>query len=972
MSQQLFIERGHIAGPVDFTKFTYSFDPIEMRKNEPSIFSFSLAKVDSVPGWFVPSRGDYVRFVDTRWEPRYSCIEPGLLFSGYVTGPPIYKFLGKGSDGRQCWGYEVRCSSEDYLINSKRVPTRTFVNKTRGFILKSLLEEMFAGADTFPFDLTNMLDGGTERIFTTDPSKYWTQLAAEFAESDGYVYVVMNRCVLYVPTQSAPRQGDKSEVIVIDETDPRFNPDEVEINQVESAIVNDLTVTGEDEPTTVAFEQFVSDGYQPHHDLTYKAYGIEESDLIVDDFADEIDTQVWEEKDDPAQNYIQPFEGSLNIIGGPGFPASPSTEPGAYLRSRKGIELTGAITFRDGEIFFAPGSTGDGIIGGLYTDTTCKEEDLWCGWAIDLDSNIIGVTAPNGPQYLVGITPLAINQTYHYILRRTIIVDRFTPLAAPIADRLTHVRYDSVLFSANAKITWEVDEINPTNPANVITTRKTLGTMYLPAPEFVLYAAVVPYTCHFVMNFVAVTRPQQAQVEIDKTPTVNGSNVWTVGKESIQVGSFLDGGRCAIVDAGSVSRLAWYATPKTASASADASAEVTTIPPRGTVVSIRYYRNDISKARLQNKASIRSERAKFKDDGIRQLILTKDDVSPSPRTSEECLFIARAALADRLRPRYEGRYKFITKEDDNTNLIYMVLPGDKIQCTLDSPDGELVEVLDVTNVTVNLEGKKTYLIQLEFGPVNRFDAARRELIRRRHSSLQDIVVPEIDVFDANALDVEGFDPVPDPLPPQVNTIGPDYIQVQFGDGSALQTGITGYEVRLSDSGWGKGGEVALFQTFSHNFTRDRRQVAYYFKAYRDDVDGRHYSARSALVRHVYPLKNTIQITGVTTSWVAQSGVTVTGGGKFIFEIPIPSNPDWAQVKVTALSTVIYKGDGLNHTIKAEHVQAFLSNGKIRLEVINITNIAANNSLAAIFLPINVLNEEADVAYQTTFSATRLP
>ena len=45
MSQTLYLERGHIAGAVDFTKYVFEFGPIRMRKNEPTLFDFSVAEL---------------------------------------------------------------------------------------------------------------------------------------------------------------------------------------------------------------------------------------------------------------------------------------------------------------------------------------------------------------------------------------------------------------------------------------------------------------------------------------------------------------------------------------------------------------------------------------------------------------------------------------------------------------------------------------------------------------------------------------------------------------------------------------------------------------------------------------------------------------------------------------------------------------------------------------------------------------
>lgn len=948
MAQAIYLERGAHPGPVDFTKFVYSIGSISMRKNEPTLFDFSVAHVSDVTGWFAPGRGDYVQVWDDRFENRNGPTSAGLLFTGYVTNDPEYEFLGTANH-TQVFGYKLSATSEDYLINSKRVPNRTFINKTRGYILRELLNDMFGGSSPIPFDLTNILDGGTERIFQTDPARYWTEVAADFGRSDGYVYYVLDRKVYYVPEMKTPAQGSVTSTITISAEDPRFSPDNLSIKRRDESIVNDLTIIGDQEATTTCVEQFVSDGYQPAFDLTYIPYGLEQSSILVDDMTNnDIDDTVWEELDQPA-NYIQPFNGSLNIVGGPG------NDTGlAYLRSRKGIELSGTIALRDGEIFFPPSPTGTGFIGGLYTSEDCRQSHLWSGWFINLTSLIIQPWGPSGGHGTFGINP-----NWHYVLRRTVTVDRFADLSFKVFDADTGYQYSTSTAPLSAKVSYSVEVIDyTTDPSNVTKTTHDLGTFTYTSPDYVLYAAIVPYSCHLAMNYVSVTKPQQFAVELG-TATQDASNVWTLNKSAIKVGNAIDGGRCTIEVDGDRSKLAWYATNLTSRALGASPSDATTIPPRGTIVSVRYARSDYSRARLQSSVSIASEKARFKDDGIRQMTLTGDDIKPLPRTSEECLFLARALLADRNKTRYEGSYSFITKADDETELRLMILPGDKLECTIDTPEGQINEILDVTNVTISLVGEDTYQISLDFGPVNRFDQAQRELLRRRNSSLEEVVIQQTTIYTAEAMNANGYVPVPDLPPPTVNTVGPDYITVTFG--SSLPAGVDGVEIRLSDSGWGQPGYVVRMTDSSRGLNRLSREVRYFFRAYRINADSSlTFSQRSSMMRHVYPLRNKIQITGITGNWSATGNV-------FKFFIPMPSDPDWAKISVRSGGTLIYEGDGVDHSVRLDYVTAMISSGRIELD---IEDLLGQPSYTIGVLPYNVLGLDADNTFQVNYTVSK--
>ena len=987
--QNLYIERASVPGRVDFTKCVFEFGAVEMRKNEPSVFSFSLAQIDG-QAWFKPSRGDYVRLEDTRFEARNYPIGHGLVFSGYISSDPQFEYLGS-RNGEQHWGYVVKCTSEDYLLNLKPLPRKIFVNKTRGYILRTLLDEMFAGNP--PFSTSGILDGGIERIFTTDPSRHWTELAEEFGASDGYVYRVIDRSVMYVPQMTEPAQGSPAHVLAIDPSDPRFTPSALQISQVEVPVVNDLTVVGEDEPTTACFEQFVSDGYQPSHDLAYVPHGVEGSDLIEDDLSSELDEDVWEISD--PDGYFEIFDGSLNVTGGPAPLGSPGYDQGStYIRARKAIEIAGTLVLRDGEIFFPPDAQGSAIIGGLYFDEEMVNGNLFCGWLLDVNESF-GWMPQFVPAFSIGgvlqIHPasVSIETNKHYILRRTITCDRFSSTHAPIVNPETGYRYDIDPGPVKATVSWDVDIIHMEDAPNVWTQRVSLGTTVLDAPLFALYSPVVSHSIHMAMNHVSVRKPQQVLVEVDPDPALD-AGTWTLGKTPLIVGSNIDGGRCVVSVNDNEAKLDWYAVPGTVSAVANARGpylatvtgsgpsapsdpderprDVTTIPPAGSVVSVKYFKNEAAKARIQNAASILLEASKFGDDGIRQRTLTSEDVSPTPRTSEECLFIARAYLDDYLDARYQGTYNFVTNETDDTLLTRMVLPGDRLSCILQAADGsEIVETLDVTNVTMNILGKGAYGVSVQFGPVNKFDAAKRELIRRRSSSLEEAVIPKAEEsYEADVLKNEGFNPVPDPVPPDVTTIDADGIVVTFG--SSLQEGITGYECRVLDSGWGEGGEVAFFQSNQIELLRDRRQVRYFFRSYRDTGGVREYSARSAMVRHTFPLEDDIEVTDITSDW--------STAGIFKFFIPIPTIPDWGRIKVTTGpeapfdAEVLYDGDGVNHVSKQDRVTAFLSEGKIQLEVINgAHNYEPVDSLTIVVTPINILGRESALKTEHTLVGT---
>jgi hypothetical protein len=273
MAQKLYVDNRDGFGERDFSLYLMDVGRFfSHTKNEPQIFDFAVTNTNDGGDWVVPRRGAFVRFVDDRWERRHAAISDGVLYTGYITEEPDPKFLG--TNNGKVWAYEIKTISEEFLANSKRIPPVTYVNKTRGFILKDLLERMFIDSPTSPYNLTGIHDGGVEQLFQTDTSQTWSELAEAFAESDGYSYWVLDSFVFYGPEAMVTASSDPLYYLAIDEDDPRYTPSGLDIKRVARDIVNDITVLGLDEPTDIVREHFVSDGYQGFHNLAFDPYGI--------------------------------------------------------------------------------------------------------------------------------------------------------------------------------------------------------------------------------------------------------------------------------------------------------------------------------------------------------------------------------------------------------------------------------------------------------------------------------------------------------------------------------------------------------------------------------------------------------------------------------------------------------------------------------------------------------------------------
>jgi hypothetical protein len=542
MAQYLYLDNRDGWGLRDFSKFIEDPDGfVQHEMNLPQVFNFRVARLPELANWVAPRRGAFVKFVDTTWDRRHRLTTDGVLFTGYVTEEPEPTVMGEAPDGSVQWGYDLTCTSEEYLANIHRLPPVTYVNKTRGFILSDLIRRMFP--DQVPYDLSGVSDGGLEMLYEVDTDKKWSDVAADFAKADGFACWVLESLLYYGPQDEVNSTGDPLYNLTIDEDDPRWVPYVATVRRVSKDIVNDVTVFGEDEPADVVTEKFVSDGYQGFHNLAFEPFGLEENKIIDDDLTGSLDSGTWEVED--PSNFIQPFDGALNIVGGEGLGTFTT-----FLRAVKPIELAGVIECRDGEIYFNP-STAAGVayLGGLHTSDTVSTANMFAGWYM----NLFTTTSEWGllqPVFNGAIQPQVywFKKSRHYILRKFLHIKR--PYGQGQAYSTSNWFSASITnnFYPYSTVSWQVEEINNDDEENVTSaTREVLAMLTDQSPEpFALYTPLISQDAHFVMNFVRVSRPQQAIV------TVNG--------KTTKIGSYLDGGRCEITVDDGKGKLNWYAS----------------------------------------------------------------------------------------------------------------------------------------------------------------------------------------------------------------------------------------------------------------------------------------------------------------------------------------------------------------------------------------------------------------------------
>jgi hypothetical protein len=743
MAIVLLIDNGDSRGRVDYTRYLAAPERtpavLQDQFNLPALFDFALVPADA--NFVAPRRSAYVRLEGLAESlPPGGPRVPGPLFTGFITNEPATEFLGF-ANGQPVYGFRYQASSEEYLLNVKRVGLLPpFLNQTAGAILKFLVEYLQPGR----FDTTAIADGARIPVFLPDPDDSWTEIARELAERSGFYYRVLDGKVIFQPL------GDLPAGVVVVERDPRFRPESLEVHPLSNPIQNDVTVLGAAEPQAFVQDHFVGDGFTSKFVLSAPVFGAESSRLLFDDFTgSSLDTTRWDETD--PGNHIRLFEGRLNVTGGTGLGQT-------KLVARQAIELAGELEIIHGEYeFVAPSS---GILGGLYGDAALGKENCLLGF----DVAPLGEASRVRALVMGTVQPLEIltQPNHHYVLLTRISADQL------VRTQQSFVSLEGVLggadLPARIHVTLEVRDLdlaNPVAPTVTVLYSATIDTL----PAIALYAPVNSADLHLVVNFLQMTRPVQARLITQKPgqpPRTRTLGFGIAGQEAT-ITADPNQNQWA---------LEFYED---------------TIPERGERITLFYRQAGRARARVRDSASVAAEAALAGDDGVRAAIL--HDLNPLPRTSAEAEAAALAYLRDHAVPQYEGKYSTWSELTDHFPRSGRLLD---IQNESRYPPFRAL-VRKVTSEFRELATERI-LHTLEFGPPSRFEEIMKRLLPAE-SVLQAEEPLPLPPAEAAALNSQFADDVAGATLAEITAT---HFLIDMGAPPPAE-GV--FEVRRSDQGW---------------------------------------------------------------------------------------------------------------------------------------------------------------------------
>lgn len=226
------------AGAVDYSSALCGDGPVKISRtlNAPSICSGMLDVTDAA--LTVPVR---------RGRVVVTAANGTILFTGYIATDPEAVYAGTGLKG-PVYRYAVSAVSDEWLLDKQTVPlSGAGLGQSGGQLLTTLTNRVDAGL----FTTTGVLNGLAVGVFEPSQTENWSVNAGGVASATYAAYRVLDGAIGMQPAGTvthALSDGDGSlQVAALKTTSVK-------------ELANDVTVSGDMEPTAYVTETFAGDG----------------------------------------------------------------------------------------------------------------------------------------------------------------------------------------------------------------------------------------------------------------------------------------------------------------------------------------------------------------------------------------------------------------------------------------------------------------------------------------------------------------------------------------------------------------------------------------------------------------------------------------------------------------------------------------------------------------------------------------
>ncbi len=685
-----------------------------------------------------------------------------VLFTGYIATTPEMVLAGEWA-GSPVYRFAVSAISDDWLLDRQSLAgAAAGLSQPASAVLGALTSRTGAGAIATS-SLTQTRNVG---VFLPDLTQSWSKNAGVVAAAAYSGYRVVSGALSLLTAGAV--------VHSFSDSDGTLLPQAIRTAQVKE-LANDVTLTGEMEPSTYVTELFEGDGTTtvfklsapPFHPGKRSGGGT----LLNDQFQQaELDEDVWTLTDPGSVMSL----GSLGLLlnGGDG------QDGGTTLTAIPSIEMGGTLLIEVGGIALANAS--DGVLGGLYSGTTTRQACV-AGFDLKQESGATVVTPlVDGIEVGSGMTLLS-GHTYTLRLH----------LHCQEAQRVGQIYYamvEGALQSFGGALAAE--------PMYVVFEVQDLGAASN-TPSTLLYDGVLastPAVCTFslvnaeqifgTIDFCRLT--QQGSVWITSTPP-------SAPKQTRLTGTAGEGVDCHLTTTGTVTFFSGR------------------VPVAGEVIVVSYRLTDRSVARLSDPESIEEETAS----GVAGTAQWLGKVSsPVARSSVDCANAAAALLSLATSPdaALSGRFTVVNPGAD-------IWPGD----VLSLAQAGLTRNVLVREVSIVDGAAAPELMTYEMSFAN--DWAEAVGLTVSEAIATDVVLPV--AAEATA----GAGVLPNLAQLQVLTASATALQVDAGT-APLNGG--GFEVRRRDGGFSPNSDQDLVlrsPVRSFSIPREAQMERYYVRQY---------------------------------------------------------------------------------------------------------------------------------------------
>ena len=603
-------------GALDYSTAICTEKPLQIKRtlNAPS---FCAGMVDCNDGGKVPVRGARVQVLADNGT---------VLFTGVVATEPIAVYGGAGLTG-PVYRSEFRAISDEWLLDMQGVSTSGVgLAQSSGLLLKTLTTRVDGTLFTTTGVASTVKSVGVYQPETTLP---WSSNAGALAGSAYAAYRVLDGALVMQPAASTTHSFALG--------DGTVNPAAL-VSSEAKEFANDITLTGETEPTAYVTEYFLGDGTTSVFQMRHAPMEVKDKTLLNDSFGLSVfNTQVWAVND--AGSHLRFSSGGLLLNGGTGYDGQTT------LTAIDRMEIGGTLIFEIGSVQLSVDS--DGVLAGIYNGTT-SIANCFAGFRVrQSGGNTILAPLVNGSE--TG-TPFTVTAGHTYTLRL----------------RVHCVEMQRVMQTYYALIAGSVTEFGGglvSAPAAIVFELQDLG-LASSTPATVLYDGAVsssPATCSFApvnsTNLLGTIGYIRA--------TQNGSG-WVVStppgsaSETRLIGVAGEGVDCTYSAEGKVG---FYSGR---------------IPVANELIAVSYRTSDRSVARLVDASSISLQAAVGLPATARWMGSVR---APVARSSADCENAAAAVLSfsvDRAAA-IAGRYAAVNLQQSSD-----VWPGDLLQIAVDN------------------------------------------------------------------------------------------------------------------------------------------------------------------------------------------------------------------------------------------------------------------------------------------------